>query len=68
MKTGVQGLAVEERQAAAGKFPGSNGDMRVHRLGSFQPAVALHVKAMRNEILRRRIRTLQLMQAAAQPG
>ena len=31
---------------AAGKFPGSNGDMRVHRLGSFQPAVALHVKAV----------------------
>jgi cytochrome c oxidase assembly protein subunit 15 len=31
---------------AAGKFPGSNGDSRVHRLGSFQPAVALHVKAV----------------------
>jgi cytochrome c oxidase assembly protein subunit 15 len=31
---------------AAGKFPGSNGDARVHRLGSFQPAVALHVKAV----------------------
>lgn len=31
---------------AAGKFPGSNNDVRVHRLGSFQPAVALHVKAV----------------------
>jgi heme a synthase len=31
---------------AAGKFPGSSGDSRVHRLGSFQPAVALHVKAV----------------------
>ena len=31
---------------AAGKFPGSNGDARVHRMGSFQPAVALHVKAV----------------------
>jgi heme a synthase len=31
---------------AAGKFPGSNGDARVHRLGAFQPAVALHVKAV----------------------
>src|SRR5437762_2032445 len=30
--------------------------------------VTLHLAAMRNEILRRRIRTLQLMQAAAQPG
>jgi heme exporter protein C len=28
----------------------------------------LHLAAMRNEILKRRIRTLQLMQAAAQPG
>jgi heme a synthase len=31
---------------AAGKFPGSSGDSRVHRLGSFTPAVALHVKAV----------------------
>jgi cytochrome c oxidase assembly protein subunit 15 len=31
---------------AAGKFPGSSGDQRVHRLGAFQPAVALHVKAV----------------------
>src|SRR4051794_18602914 len=31
---------------AAGKFPGSSGDTRVHRLGSFQPSVALHVKAV----------------------
>jgi heme a synthase len=31
---------------AAGKFPGSNNDVRVHRVGSFQPAVALHVKAV----------------------
>ena len=31
---------------AAGKFPGSSGDQRVHRLGSFQPSVALHVKAV----------------------
>ena len=31
---------------ASGKYPGSNGDSRVHRLGSFQPAVALHVKAV----------------------
>jgi len=29
---------------AAGKYPGSSGDTRVHRLGSFQPSVALHVK------------------------
>jgi cytochrome c oxidase assembly protein subunit 15 len=31
---------------ASGKYPGSNGDTRVHRLGAFQPAVALHVKAV----------------------
>src|SRR6185503_20327901 len=31
---------------AAGKFPGSSGDTRVHRLGAFTPAVSLHVKAV----------------------
>jgi cytochrome c oxidase assembly protein subunit 15 len=31
---------------ASGKFPGSNGDTRVHRLGAFGPAVSLHVKAV----------------------
>ena len=31
---------------AAGKFPGSNGDVPVRRMGSFQPSVALHVKAV----------------------
>ena len=31
---------------AAGKYPGSSGDTRVHRLGSFQPSVALHVRAV----------------------
>jgi heme a synthase len=31
---------------ASGKFPGSSGDTRVHRLGAFQPAVSLHVKAV----------------------
>jgi cytochrome c oxidase assembly protein subunit 15 len=31
---------------ASGKYPGSNGDSRVHRLGAFQPAVSLHVKAV----------------------
>lgn len=31
---------------AAGKYPGSSGDDRVHRLGSFQPSVSLHVKAV----------------------
>ncbi len=31
---------------AAGKFPGSSGDTRVHRLGAFDPAVSLHVKAV----------------------
>jgi heme a synthase len=32
--------------SAAGKFPGSNGDVPVRRMGSFQPSVALHVKAV----------------------
>jgi heme a synthase len=31
---------------AAGKFPGSSGDKYVQRLGTFQPSVALHVKAV----------------------
>ena len=31
---------------ASGKYPGSSGNDRVRRLGSFQPAVALHVKAV----------------------
>jgi cytochrome c oxidase assembly protein subunit 15 len=31
---------------AAGRYPGSSGDTRVHRLGSFQPSVALHVRAV----------------------
>jgi heme A synthase len=31
---------------AAGKFPGNSGDTRVRRLGSFEPAVALHVRAV----------------------
>jgi heme A synthase len=31
---------------AAGKFPGSNGNTKVHRLGAFEPAVSLHVKAV----------------------
>jgi len=31
---------------AAGKYPGSSGDTRVHRLGSFQPSVTLHVRAV----------------------
>jgi cytochrome c oxidase assembly protein subunit 15 len=31
---------------AAGKFPGSSGDTRVRRLGAFEPAVALHVRAV----------------------
>jgi heme A synthase len=31
---------------ASGKYPGSNGDSRVHRLGAFEPAVALHVRAV----------------------
>jgi heme exporter protein C len=30
--------------------------------------LTLHVAAMRNEILRRRVRSLQLMQAQAAPG
>jgi cytochrome c oxidase assembly protein subunit 15 len=31
---------------AAGKFPGSNGNQHVRRLGAFEPAVALHVRAV----------------------
>jgi cytochrome c oxidase assembly protein subunit 15 len=31
---------------ASGKFPGSSGDQYVRRLGTFQPSVALHVKAV----------------------
>jgi hypothetical protein len=31
---------------AAGKFPGSSGGKYVQRLGSFEPSVALHVKAV----------------------
>jgi cytochrome c oxidase assembly protein subunit 15 len=31
---------------AAGKYPGSSGDDRVHRLGSFQPSVSVHVRAV----------------------
>ncbi len=31
---------------AAGKYPGSSGDTRVHRLGSFEPSVAWHVRAV----------------------
>lgn len=31
---------------AAGKFPGSNGNSKVRRLGAFEPAVSLHVKAV----------------------
>jgi cytochrome c oxidase assembly protein subunit 15 len=31
---------------ASGKYPGSNGDSRVHRLGAFQPAISLHVEAV----------------------
>jgi cytochrome c oxidase assembly protein subunit 15 len=31
---------------AAGKYPGSSGDDRVHRLGAFQPSVAVHVRAV----------------------
>jgi heme A synthase len=31
---------------AAGRYPGSSGDERVHRLGSFQPSVAFHVRAV----------------------
>ena len=30
--------------------------------------LTLHIAAMRNEILRRRVRTLMLMQARAAPG
>jgi cytochrome c oxidase assembly protein subunit 15 len=31
---------------ASGKYPGSNGDTKVRRLGAFVPAVSLHVKAV----------------------
>jgi len=31
---------------AAGKYPGSSGDTRVHRLGAFDPSVAMHVRAV----------------------
>jgi heme a synthase len=31
---------------AAGKYPGSSGDTRVVRLGSFQPSVSVHVRAV----------------------
>jgi heme a synthase len=31
---------------AAGKYPGSSGDDRVHRLGAFQPSVAVHVRTV----------------------
>ena len=31
---------------ASGKYPGSNGDTHVQRLGAFEPAVSLHVKAV----------------------
>jgi heme a synthase len=31
---------------ASGKYPGSSGDTKVRRLGAFEPAVALHVKAV----------------------
>ena len=31
---------------ASGKYPGSSGDTRVHRLGAFQPSVSLHVRAV----------------------
>jgi heme a synthase len=31
---------------ASGKYPGSNGDTKVRRLGAFEPAVSLHVKAV----------------------
>lgn len=31
---------------AAGKFPGSNADQSVRRLGTFEPAVSLHVRAV----------------------
>ena len=31
---------------ASGKYPGSSGDTKVRRIGAFQPAVALHVKAV----------------------
>ena len=31
---------------AAGKYPGSSGDDRVHRLGAFEPSVAVHVRTV----------------------
>jgi heme a synthase len=31
---------------ASGKYPGSNGDSHVHRLGAFEPAISWHVKAV----------------------
>ena len=31
---------------ASGRFPGSSGDRHVRRIGAFEPAVALHVKAV----------------------
>jgi cytochrome c oxidase assembly protein subunit 15 len=31
---------------AAGRYPGSSGDTRVRRLGSFEPSVAFHVRAV----------------------
>jgi heme A synthase len=31
---------------ASGKYPGSSGDTKVRRLGAFQPAVSMHVKAV----------------------
>jgi cytochrome c oxidase assembly protein subunit 15 len=31
---------------ASGKYPGSSGDTKVRRLGAFEPAVSLHVKAV----------------------
>jgi hypothetical protein len=31
---------------ASGKYPGSNGNSNVHRLGAFEPAIAWHVKAV----------------------
>src|SRR5207302_3086553 len=31
---------------ASGKYPGSSGDTHLRRLGAFEPAVSLHVKAV----------------------
>ena len=33
-------------ETASGRFPGSSGDKHVRRIGSFESAVALHVKAV----------------------